>query len=541
MKKILFMLILLIPFLVYAEYDESKVTIESFYKSSTEGLGKEEGKAFVNGTNVTFHIQFTELYDSVTYDMVIKNESGEDIELYNRSYSSDYVDYILTSSDSDYVVKNGASKSFQLEVEYANQVPDSEADDNVYYDNKTYSLEVSNELGRETTDVGIVEGGDTHDAVDPVSVTDDKDKQQDDKTKQEDVPKTVDNPNTKAVKNILAIVCIVFVISIGLWLILRRKNKLGKIFVFIGLIGIITPIVVYAYKDFKMNFDSHVTILVGIAEAEPAGDEVVEVETSGNPICVPANVLHTETCRAQSNLASGRKYYCSGQGIPLGQSITYGTIQQSTFLNPGDAFDCDVNGDNTYNPFNERFYYLGREDEMLYFIAYSNFNGNVPVKLLSESKIPYHASNAQTSGPVTAVQMLPTKQQWPTVSTGLGSRVILDMNGGSVTTFNYGRYAARFPTYREIRKACPLADDIAIDGLSKYNRCSFLLENTIYTDINNTYGYWLETPNFNDHENIWMISGRDKRIYWDRAANQTNRGVRPVIEVNYRSVQLNTH
>ncbi len=526
MKKILFLLMLLIPFIVYGEYDESKVTIESLIKTKTEGYGKEKNAPRINGNNINLDVQFTEVDDSVTYDITIKNESGEDIELYNKLDKSDYVDYTLMAPDLDYVVKNGSSKTFQLQVEYAHAVPESAADEGIYYDNKVYSLEVSNELGRDASALGIEEGGDTHEAVDPTPTS-------------TDVPATVDNPNTKAVKNVLVIVCIIFVISIGLFLILRKKNRIGKVFVIVGLIGIITPLVVFAYKDFKINFSTKATILVGIVEEEPVGDEIIEVEVSGNPICRPATILHTEKCNARSNLSSGTQYYCAGQGIPIGQTITYGTIPGSSYLKPGDAFDCDVNQDHYFDSETERFYYLGEDDDNLIFIAYSNFNGSTPVKLLDASKIAYHSSNAQTQGPVTAVTMLPTKNQWKNVGTNLGMRPITNKDGSFVTTFNYGPYAARLPKYTEIRRACPLVDDVTINGLTTYNHCSFLLENTIYTNTNNIMGYWLETPNFNDNENIWMISGRDKRIYWDRAANNTNRGVRPVIEVDYHYVSLN--
>ncbi len=265
MKKILFMLVLLIPFIVYAEYDESKVTIESLIKTKTEGYGKEINSPRINGNNINLEVQFTEVDDSVTYDITIKNESGEDIELYNKLDKSDYVDYTLMAPDLDYVVKNGSSKTFQLQVEYAHAVPESAADEGIYYDNKVYSLEVSNELGRDASALGIEEGGDTHDAVDPTPTS-------------TDVPATVDNPNTKAVKNVLVIVCIIFVISIGLFLILRKKNRIGKVFVIVGLIGIITPLVVFAYKDFKINFTTRATILVGIVEDDPVVEPIPVVK-----------------------------------------------------------------------------------------------------------------------------------------------------------------------------------------------------------------------------------------------------------------------
>jgi len=81
MKKLLFIFLLLIPFMVYAEYDESKITIKSFTKVDSEGYGKELSSPSITNNEISFNIQLSNRGDSVTYELVIKNESGEDVEL----------------------------------------------------------------------------------------------------------------------------------------------------------------------------------------------------------------------------------------------------------------------------------------------------------------------------------------------------------------------------------------------------------------------------------------------------------------------------
>ncbi|MBR6133168.1 MAG: hypothetical protein IKQ29_00465 [Bacilli bacterium] len=239
MKKILFILILLIPFIVYAEYDESKVTVESIDLAYIEGFARNNGVS-VDGNGINLSCYVGDVGDRLVYNLVVKNESGEDVELYHRLDKGDNINYVLMAPDLDYVVKNNSSKTFQLSVEYVNQVNVSNLVNGPISSNHNYVFEISNELGQDDSNfLGILDGGNTNNAV---------------------VPATVDNPNTKAVKNILAIVCIIFIISIGLFLILRRKNRIGKLFVIVGLIGIITPIIVYAYKSVGIKVKTNVNI-----------------------------------------------------------------------------------------------------------------------------------------------------------------------------------------------------------------------------------------------------------------------------------------
>ena len=94
-----------------------------------------------------------------------------------------------------------------------------------------------------------------------------------------------------------------------------------------------------------------------------------------HPICKRATTLHTEICN-QANTSD----YCSGGGYATGDTVTYGNLGTSGTLTSGDAFDCDVNGDGTFDPTTERFYYVSDKDadsssDYATLIYYNNVSG----------------------------------------------------------------------------------------------------------------------------------------------------------------------
>ena len=85
------------------------------------------------------------------------------------------------------------------------------------------------------------------------------------------------------------------------------------------------------------------------------GNSISKDEPKGKIICKRATVLHTEECTQTDG-----SMFCSGAGYTANGSkgtstITYGNLGTSGTLSSGDAFDCDVNGDGTYDPSTERF------------------------------------------------------------------------------------------------------------------------------------------------------------------------------------------
>ena len=87
-------------------------------------------------------------------------------------------------------------------------------------------------------------------------------------------------------------------------------------------------------------------------------------------VCKRATTLHTEECTQTDS-----SYYCSGDGYALNDTITYGNLGTGESLTPGDAFDCDVNNDGTWDSATERFYYVTSSGDNAVLIYYANVRG----------------------------------------------------------------------------------------------------------------------------------------------------------------------
>ena len=68
-------------------------------------------------------------------------------------------------------------------------------------------------------------------------------------------------------------------------------------------------------------------------------------------VCKKATTLHTETCASNGSCATI-------VGYSANDTITYGTIPGANSPIVGDAYDCDVNDDDIWDPLTERFYYV---------------------------------------------------------------------------------------------------------------------------------------------------------------------------------------
>ena len=146
MKKILFaLLILLVPFMVYADTcDNGKVKIQSAISSSINGLAEETGDINFEGKTIDVNVKFYEVGDSITYDILIENNSDDDYELDSKSITSsnEHISYSLVSSDN--LIKAKTSKTVQLKLEYVSEVEESEYQNGVFTDNKKLSINLSN-------------------------------------------------------------------------------------------------------------------------------------------------------------------------------------------------------------------------------------------------------------------------------------------------------------------------------------------------------------------------------------------------------------
>ena len=246
-------------------------------------------------------------------------------------------------------------------------------------------------------------------------------------------------------------------------------------------------------------------------------------------VCKRATKLHTEKCEQKDSTN-----YCSGAGL-TGKTITYGSLGTKGKLVSGDVFDCDVNGDGTYDENTERFYYVtDMDDNTAVLIYYNNVSKGQP----SNSTIyAYDASKENWHGPRTAIEQLPSTSEWRNVSLKSNVRNIVTENGTKTTTggtlpdsFSYAGKTARLLTTQEINKACNIIVGTGVGG--ELDKCNYLMENTKYSNASiGNYGYWLENSRSGNSAGAWSVNGNNRYVGSHTVSDAEVLGVRPAIEV----------
>ena len=270
------------------------------------------------------------------------------------------------------------------------------------------------------------------------------------------------------------------------------------------------------------------------------GKIVVEGEnTKGTVMCKRATVLHKEICTNTD--ATG---YCQADGYSLNSEIEYGSLGTKGTLSSGDAFDCDVNGDGTYDSDTERFYYVSdvtngitADNNTAVLIFYNNVSGGLPSNSTSYA---YDTSNENWHGPQTAVKELPTTDQWKTTLTNTKRQITTETgvtitSGGQLPEFSYDGYAARFLTLQEIKAGCG-TNIPTWQSAELSTKCKYLLENTKYTNSTRTYGEWLENSRGNYSIYAWGAYGHKSMVGINDTSNPTMLGIRPAIEVQKSNI-----
>lgn len=183
--------------------------------------------------------------------------------------------------------------------------------------------------------------------------------------------------------------------------------------------------------------------------------------------CQRAKTLHSITCTSSST-----EGYCKAGNRK--DSITFGQIGTSGKLASGDAFDCDVNGDGTYDAATERFYYvsdLNSSTAILIYYTYTN-------------RYPYNAQSSNSySGPITAVGALPTTTKWSNISLVQKTSQIYNHSGGT-TVVDSSNKTHTLPKYT-------------------YTTAARLLTLTEYNKITNTDIFWENFGNM-DPNCVWL-------------------------------------
>ena len=246
-------------------------------------------------------------------------------------------------------------------------------------------------------------------------------------------------------------------------------------------------------------------------------------------VCKKATKLHTEECEQTDNT-----YYCSGAGL-TGKTITYGTIPGKE-LKSGDAFDCDVNGDGTYDENAERFYYVtDMNDSTAVLIYYNNVSKGKPS---NSTTYAYDSSGENFHGPRTAIEELPSTSEWRNVSLTSNVRSIITQDGTNSTTggplpdsFSYAGKAARLLTIQEVRKATGISN-IPKCEVGELDNFNYLFENTKYSNGSNAaWAWWLENPHSGYSDNAWHVDGSNRNVNYHAVSGAGVNGVRPAIEV----------
>ena len=231
-----------------------------------------------------------------------------------------------------------------------------------------------------------------------------------------------------------------------------------------------------------------------------------------------ANNLHTETCAANGGCLK------SGTGYSNGSIITYGTIYGDNSPLAGDAYDCDVNYDGTYDSqtqhgkFTERFYYIrkidnGSDEPTAALVYYTSIDANGPVDSQNNDSI---GSNSYPD----ALDLLPLSSSWDNPNL-----IDFDSNNGKIS---------RFPTLADIESVC--GSPITLSSIPYFTNCGkwFFFENSRFqSGTLGRSGIWLE---YQDNHYYRIHTSSVNVAIPDNGVNSANM-TRPVIEIPYTALE----
>ncbi len=272
--------------------------------------------------------------------------------------------------------------------------------------------------------------------------------------------------------------------------------------------------------------ENTLTLAFSVDYAQADSTAVAALHPVIDPVCRRATTLHTEVCQE----VDGTLFSCSSGGYSKDDTVTYGKLGTAgADLEAGDALDCDVNGDGTFDEATERFYYVSDLDTNSNYAVLVYYN-NVAAGVANNNMGSAYDSECipKENGPKTAVGQLPTTEQWKKVSLYSTTRKIKDEKDGEYIDFNYAGRAARMLTTQEVEAACGIT--VGSYTIGELDGCQFLMENTYYTSPSLLGGYWLENVLSSLTYGSWHV-GSDYRRANSITSTVGNLGVRPAIEV----------
>ena len=228
-----------------------------------------------------------------------------------------------------------------------------------------------------------------------------------------------------------------------------------------------------------------------------------------------ASNLHTETC-----LSGGCRV--GAIGIPANSDITYGTVYGQGSPIAGDAYNCDVNDDGTfdaqtqYGKFTERFYFLrevdnGNDETTGALVYYTSIDSNGPVD-------SQHNSSIGSTNYIDASAWLPTSSSG---SDSWDNPGLIDFDSGN------GKIS-RFLNFADLSAVCgPVSGE---KNASYFADCGkwFLFENSRFQSTGlGRAGIWLEHVD----NTYYRIQTQTVQLAIPQTGANSDNTARPVIEI----------
>ena len=232
-----------------------------------------------------------------------------------------------------------------------------------------------------------------------------------------------------------------------------------------------------------------------------------------------SGTLHTATC--SSSTACGASVNSNNESLfNVGDTITYGTIPGANSPLPGDAYDCDVNGDDIWNPATERFYFIREYTDSNYtynnvvLVHYTNFDKDGQTDNSTSREI-YTYDAGKTYLPSTTFpnqSLLNPSDPWT-------NSAIISFDGKK----------SRYITKEDLIAAC---GPITYDTFGYLDSCIYFMENSRYESANTgRSGIVVEK----DSDSYYRIDTRESRL--SKVNSSSSNSVRPVIEIPYNTLE----
>ena len=146
MKKLFLFLFLLLPISVFAwdSCNSDNVIIENISMVDSDGYVVENNSASTNGKMVSTDVKLYDVGDSITYNIKLKNNSGEDYSLDKIFTNSDNVKYEIISDNNKLLSKE--EKDVKLKITYTKKVDDSMYKSGKYIENRELDMVITNSI-----------------------------------------------------------------------------------------------------------------------------------------------------------------------------------------------------------------------------------------------------------------------------------------------------------------------------------------------------------------------------------------------------------